>query len=319
MKKVNRLQHIITCLIMACSLLFTTGCKKDEKPKYSLTVNILPAGSGTVDLSPTGVTFEEGTIVNLTASPNLGYSFSEWSGDAVGSINPTTVTMDADKTINASFEEGVMEDFNDGVADNFIADGSRWSVTNSAYVMTGTRANTSGYSYYPFTFSDFGISVDMQVTSTGSDSHAFGIYLKSQSGVYNVNSYRLSMMNDGSWYFGIYLNGNFSFITGGWISSGDLNTGNGAINNIKVLFVGTQADIYFNDVYQGYIYNMTDFTSGYAGVLGYDSDSYDNVFSFDNFRIVTSDINNFKSAVENNSTGLDLTTIKGIQRDPEGR
>jgi hypothetical protein len=42
--------------------------------------------------------------VQLIATPNTGYVFSSWSGDASGSINPLVVTMDANKIITANFK-----------------------------------------------------------------------------------------------------------------------------------------------------------------------------------------------------------------------
>ncbi|MFA6402497.1 MAG: hypothetical protein WCX31_12885 [Salinivirgaceae bacterium] len=318
MKEMIKIQHLIAYLCMSCLLLFTVGCKKDET-KYSLKLNIVPVGTGTVDLSPSGGTYAEGTVVNLTANSNLGYFFSEWSGDASGTLNSNTITMNSDKIINVSFEEGVFEDFNDGDADYFINDGtSRWNVTNNALIMTGTNSTTAAYSYYPYNFDDFVLSVDMKINKSGTESHAFGIYFKSQSADVKMNSYRLSIMGDGRWYFGIAENGTFSFITDNWIQSSSLNTGLNATNNIKILFVGTQTEIYFNDVYQGYIYNLSTFLSGYVGVWGYDSDAYDNEFSFDNFEIATSEINNLKLTTPHNTIDYDLTKIKGIKRDPDG-
>lgn len=63
-------------------------------------------GSGTTNLS-TGIhSYEEGTIVNLYASPSMGYEFQKW---IVGSNEYFTqalaVTMDEDKTATAYFAE----------------------------------------------------------------------------------------------------------------------------------------------------------------------------------------------------------------------
>ena len=41
--------------------------------------------------------------MQLTANPASGYNFSQWSGDASGSTNPITVTMDGDKSVTADF------------------------------------------------------------------------------------------------------------------------------------------------------------------------------------------------------------------------
>jgi len=70
---------------------------------YTLTVNT--QGSGTVSLSPSGGTYESGTVVTLTAIPDSGWSFSEWSGDKSGSTNPTTITMSRDKSVTAHFND----------------------------------------------------------------------------------------------------------------------------------------------------------------------------------------------------------------------
>ncbi len=59
--------------------------------------------NGTVVKNPVLVTYNSGATVELTATPELGYTFASWSGDATGSVNPLTVTMSADKNITANF------------------------------------------------------------------------------------------------------------------------------------------------------------------------------------------------------------------------
>jgi len=58
---------------------------------------------GTTNPSPGSYTHDYGTQVSVTAVPNSGYQFSGWSGDASGTSNPTTITMDSDKSITANF------------------------------------------------------------------------------------------------------------------------------------------------------------------------------------------------------------------------
>ena len=58
-------------------------------------------GSITPDVAPTNGTYDNGTVVELTAVPDAGYQFDSWSGDASGTTNPISVTMDADKTVTA--------------------------------------------------------------------------------------------------------------------------------------------------------------------------------------------------------------------------
>jgi uncharacterized repeat protein (TIGR02543 family) len=66
------------------------------------TLNITSA-YGTVVKNPNALTYNTGTSVQLTATPNTGYTFSSWSGDATGSKNPLTVVVDGNKNITANF------------------------------------------------------------------------------------------------------------------------------------------------------------------------------------------------------------------------
>ena len=59
--------------------------------------------------------FEVGTETIISATPSAGYVFSNWSGDASGSINPLAVTMDSEKSITANFAQDSNDDDNDGL------------------------------------------------------------------------------------------------------------------------------------------------------------------------------------------------------------
>ncbi len=67
------------------------------------TLNVTASGNGTVAKNPDQPTYSNGTSVTLTATPATGLQFTGWSGDATGSTNPLTVTMDANKAIAANF------------------------------------------------------------------------------------------------------------------------------------------------------------------------------------------------------------------------
>src|SRR5439155_4675397 len=68
---------------------------------YSLSVTTV--GSGTVAKSPNQASYNYGTVVQLTATPSTGWHFVGWSGDAGGSANPLSVTMEENKNITATF------------------------------------------------------------------------------------------------------------------------------------------------------------------------------------------------------------------------
>src|SRR5439155_338545 len=66
-------------------------------------LDVTTAGNGTVAKSPDHASYDHGSSVELTATPAVGYHFVAWSGDASGSANPLSVTMDAAKSITATF------------------------------------------------------------------------------------------------------------------------------------------------------------------------------------------------------------------------
>jgi uncharacterized repeat protein (TIGR02543 family) len=71
--------------------------------KYTLTVNINPADGGTVSRSPDKETYAYGDTVNLTATPEHGYTFTGWTGATTNRRNQLTIMMNSDKTLTAAF------------------------------------------------------------------------------------------------------------------------------------------------------------------------------------------------------------------------
>lgn len=71
-------------------------------PVNTYTLNVL-AVNGTVLKNPNLVNYNQGATVQLTATPLAGYTFSGWSGDAIGNNNPLTVIMNSNKNITANF------------------------------------------------------------------------------------------------------------------------------------------------------------------------------------------------------------------------
>jgi uncharacterized repeat protein (TIGR02543 family) len=67
-----------------------------------LTINTI--GNGAITRDKAGL-YHYGEVIRLTAVPNAGWSFTGWSNDLTGSINPTTITMDSDKTVTATFTQ----------------------------------------------------------------------------------------------------------------------------------------------------------------------------------------------------------------------
>lgn len=70
---------------------------------FTLAVTASPPAGGSVAKSPDLPGYDGGSVVQLTATPAVGYLFTGWSGDASGTANPLMVTMDSDQTITAHF------------------------------------------------------------------------------------------------------------------------------------------------------------------------------------------------------------------------
>ena len=82
---------------------------------YQLNVSVNPSSGGAV--TPTSdLYYAPGTVINLIATPNAGYTFSGWTGASSGSIaDPsqasTTITMSAPETITGTFATGQSSSF----------------------------------------------------------------------------------------------------------------------------------------------------------------------------------------------------------------
>ncbi len=85
-------------------------------PNYTIIVDALPAGGGTVDLDgttlsplPFNSTYDQGTVITLNASPLAGFTFSHWetSGTTILTdplLPNQTVTVNGNETFTAHFD-----------------------------------------------------------------------------------------------------------------------------------------------------------------------------------------------------------------------
>ncbi|MBN2010285.1 hypothetical protein JW960_13150, partial [candidate division KSB1 bacterium] len=76
-----------------------------ESPTYTLSITCNPSNAGTVSKYPDKTDFDENESVTITASPFSGYKFSYWGGAISSTGNPTTITMNGDKSVTAYFTQ----------------------------------------------------------------------------------------------------------------------------------------------------------------------------------------------------------------------
>ncbi|MEO7960977.1 MAG: T9SS type A sorting domain-containing protein, partial [Ginsengibacter sp.] len=67
-------------------------------------LNTSTSGNGSLMKAPDLPSYAAGALVTLTAVPGANQRFSGWTGAITGIVNPVTVIMDGNKTIQAAFE-----------------------------------------------------------------------------------------------------------------------------------------------------------------------------------------------------------------------
>ena len=72
--------------------------------EYTLTIT---SAHGTVARDPDQTTYHEGDLVQLTATPNTGWSFSNWTGGLTSSANPDSVTIHGDTSVTANYTQNI--------------------------------------------------------------------------------------------------------------------------------------------------------------------------------------------------------------------
>ena len=74
-------------------------------PPSEATLTTSTVGQGSVVLDPPGGTYPVGTEVTLTAQAATGWTFTGWSGAVTGTTNPTSLVVQANATVTATFTE----------------------------------------------------------------------------------------------------------------------------------------------------------------------------------------------------------------------
>jgi uncharacterized repeat protein (TIGR02543 family) len=138
------------------TLVAGTGSSSASIAKYSLTLSGTTNGSiAPSSAQPTGG-YDSGTVVAVTATPSTGYQFAGWTGACSGT-GACSVTMDANKTVGASFSviatsTNLLQngDFSSGATSwNFGVYGgaATGAVVGGEYVTTPTTAGTQSWHF----------------------------------------------------------------------------------------------------------------------------------------------------------------------------
>ncbi len=103
--KLCGMKNLMNLKLTLCTLLLmlVASCSDDDAIQYRLTTQVSPAETGTI--TPLPGMFNEGTEIELKATPIEEYVFKNWTGEASGDENPLTIIMLEDKNITAVFEK----------------------------------------------------------------------------------------------------------------------------------------------------------------------------------------------------------------------
>lgn len=184
------------------------------------TLTIIP-DYGDVTKSPNQSTYAHGTVVELTAIPNVGHHFDRWQGHLSGSTNPEYITMDDNKTVFAYFEPNQYTvTFNAGpngnvngtnqVVQQIPYGGDCSPVTANAdpdYYFDGWTGGYTGTAN-PLIITN----VTSDITTTANFPHKFTVSFQntSGSGYEDVGSHSLNVLISPTPTTGITINGNYS-------------------------------------------------------------------------------------------------------------
>ena len=124
----------------------TDPTTNQQTTEYSLTVN---SGTGGT-VSTSGGTYEQGSTVNVTATPNSEYVFSGWSNGSTD--NPLTVTVNQNITLTANFikRRHSLSIYTQGqgtVSETLVTSGKTPNEYNSGSIVRLTANASDGWSF----------------------------------------------------------------------------------------------------------------------------------------------------------------------------
>ena len=127
-------------------------------PSYTVSVNSGTGGS----ISSSGGTYQEGDTVTITATPNTGYTFNNWTGGVESSSNEITLTVNTDITVTANFNANQYTlNVNSGTGGSVSSSGGTY---NYGDTVTITATPNTGYTFNNWTGGSSSSNSEITVT-----------------------------------------------------------------------------------------------------------------------------------------------------------
>jgi hypothetical protein len=140
--------------------------------EYTLTITTV--GNGAIAIDPDQPTYHLNDVVQLTAIPDPGWSFTEWTGDFTCTCNPASITITKDMSVTATFTQNEYTLSITLVGSGSVAKAPDQSTYHYGDVVQLTANTITGWSFTSWTGDLIGstspasltITKDMSVTAT---------------------------------------------------------------------------------------------------------------------------------------------------------
>jgi uncharacterized repeat protein (TIGR02543 family) len=162
---------------------------------YTYTLSVESGNGGSV--STTGGVYNEGTQVNITATPSSGYSFNTWSNGSTD--NPTTVTINSDLTLTANFDATPSYNITlNGNSGGLVSGGGSYqqgtqvnlsATPNTGYLFSSWSDGSTEQSRTITVSQNLTLSANFEIISSGTTSYSINISANTGGSVSGGGSY----------------------------------------------------------------------------------------------------------------------------------
>ena len=237
--------RLATILLLGILLVSGLACGSGEWRLLTYT-----EGEGAI--SPSTGTFPDGEIVTLTALPESGWDFDHWGGQASGTVNPITITMESDKTVSAYFVEKqhvvlFSDDFSNPSSGWFTYsdyEGSAFYKDGWFHLRDAAFGSYGENSWAGVNFTDFILEVETKLVS-GTDNNLHTVTCRSDPTGLTVEGYSFGISADGYYEILKFVNGQRTSIKEPTHSS-YINTGKTVTNLIHIECIGSTLSLSVN-------------------------------------------------------------------------
>jgi hypothetical protein len=114
-------------------------------------LRIAAQGNGTVSKTPGEATYRNNSVIQITATADIGWTFDHWAGDLSGNTNPKTIALTTDMNVTAVFTQNhyTLTTYTDGTGSITLTPPQSTFVYNESVMLQA--AGGSGWSFTHWT------------------------------------------------------------------------------------------------------------------------------------------------------------------------